>query len=85
MEHKFMTFEMALLAMQAAQYVKAREGYHVTSSIKCSVRSIMLTIFTNNTYAAELPDGFLFSKREIKSLGVCGNAEMFNTTYYFNY
>lgn len=83
MEHKFICFEMALLAMQAAQYIKAIEGYHVLSTIVAKENRIVLTIFSCNTDVVCLPDGYLYSEREFESIGVINDTEWFNTTYYF--
>lgn len=85
MEHKFITFEMAMLAMQAAQYVKAIEGYHVTSSIHAKHCRIELTIFSYNPDVVCLPDGYLYSEREFTRLGVVNDKQLFTTRYYFNY
>lgn len=83
MEHKFICFEMALLAMQAAQYIKAIEGYHVTTSISPNRGRLELTIFSKSPEVECLPDGYLYSKREFKSLGVVNDADVFTTSYYF--
>lgn len=85
MENKFISFEMAMLAMQAAQYIKAIEGYYVTSSITTKSGRIGLTIFSEHPDVIQLPDGYLFSEREFRSIGVVNDSEVFVTTYYFNF
>lgn len=85
MEHKFICFEMALLAMQAAQYVKAIEGYHVTTSICTDCGRLELTIFSNSPNVENLPDGYIYSEREFRSLGIVNDKDVFTTNYFFNF
>ena len=85
MEHKFICFEMALLAMQAAQYVKAIDGYHVSTSISANSGCLELTIFSNYPNVQCLPDGYLYSEREFRNLGIVNDKEVFTTVYYFNF
>lgn len=80
-----MNFEMAMLAMQAAQYIKAIEGFHVSTSIHVECGRLSLSIYSNLSYAQNLPDGYLFSEREFKCIGVIDNERTFVTTYYFNF
>lgn len=85
MEHKFMNFEMAMLAMQAAQYIKALEGYHVSSTIVAKNGYIELRIFSEQPDVVCLPDGYLYSEREFRNIGFVKDTEWFNTNYYFNF
>ena len=85
METKFITYEMAVLAMQAAQYVKAIEGCHVTTSICPNRKGLELSIYSHSPNVECLPDGYLFSERGFHKLEFNGPREVFVTDYYFNY
>lgn len=85
MEHKFICFEMALHAMQAAQYIKAIEGYRVSSTIIPEEGSMELRIYSKEAGAICLPDGYLYSERENRSIGLVTDTEWFITTYYYYY